>query len=328
MPIDVYPCTVDEENWSFEDSIENLFGHLCSGTVFMHDEEMKMKKLSRKANFKRRRDDGDSQFMTSSMQGSVEFELAQSQDTSNLPRSSSDVEHHADDDSYHGSKRLRTSQACARTNQGDHGSRTESLPADARSPRRKLRNVKQSFEGVRRHPKAEAALDTRNASSPTLNDTGDPLSLADGPISHHPNPRPTTHPDGDPKVNMRQRSRPEDDPVQIPRGTQAEPIELSDDERLSSDNEAGNFLFERLAEPEHLQKTSDGSQSGDPDTQLSLSDAAFESQLSHITNPDAKAVRMQHRKEAYKAARGLGGRWELDHGLVSSGHLGEEEPEL
>ncbi|KIW08886.1 hypothetical protein, variant [Verruconis gallopava] len=39
-PRDVHPCTVDEETWCPDVSMRALFGHLCSGEVFAHDEEM------------------------------------------------------------------------------------------------------------------------------------------------------------------------------------------------------------------------------------------------------------------------------------------------
>jgi hypothetical protein len=39
-PKDVYPCTVDEEKWTLAVSMRSLFGHLCSGDHFAHDEEM------------------------------------------------------------------------------------------------------------------------------------------------------------------------------------------------------------------------------------------------------------------------------------------------
>ncbi|WEW58316.1 hypothetical protein PRK78_003784 [Emydomyces testavorans] len=40
-PKDVYPCTVDADSWTESVSMQNLFGHLCSGTVFPHDNEMR-----------------------------------------------------------------------------------------------------------------------------------------------------------------------------------------------------------------------------------------------------------------------------------------------
>jgi hypothetical protein len=39
-PKDVFPCTVDEERWTPELSMQNLFGHSCSEEVFCHDTEM------------------------------------------------------------------------------------------------------------------------------------------------------------------------------------------------------------------------------------------------------------------------------------------------
>lgn len=39
-PRDVYPCTVDEDNWTPELSMSNLFGHHCPEIDFRHDTEM------------------------------------------------------------------------------------------------------------------------------------------------------------------------------------------------------------------------------------------------------------------------------------------------
>jgi DNA cross-link repair 1C protein len=41
-PLGIYPCTVEEETWTEEVSMRVLFGHLCSGAVFDHDEKMKL----------------------------------------------------------------------------------------------------------------------------------------------------------------------------------------------------------------------------------------------------------------------------------------------
>lgn len=41
-PADIYPCTVDEQTWTEDVSMKTLFGHLCSGTDFIHDGEMRM----------------------------------------------------------------------------------------------------------------------------------------------------------------------------------------------------------------------------------------------------------------------------------------------
>ncbi|KAJ5036497.1 hypothetical protein NUH16_004372 [Penicillium rubens] len=40
-PKDIHPCTVDPTTWSEDVSIRRLFGHLCSGTDFSHDNHMR-----------------------------------------------------------------------------------------------------------------------------------------------------------------------------------------------------------------------------------------------------------------------------------------------
>ena len=40
-PLDVFPCVVDEENWSEQMNMGALFGDLCKGNTFAHDEAMK-----------------------------------------------------------------------------------------------------------------------------------------------------------------------------------------------------------------------------------------------------------------------------------------------
>ncbi|PYH96354.1 DNA repair protein [Aspergillus ellipticus CBS 707.79] len=40
-PKDIYPCTVDPVTWDEEVSMQTLFGHLCSGTEFAHDQHMR-----------------------------------------------------------------------------------------------------------------------------------------------------------------------------------------------------------------------------------------------------------------------------------------------
>ncbi|MCJ1461269.1 hypothetical protein MMC28_011651 [Mycoblastus sanguinarius] len=112
---------------------------------------------------------------------------------------------------------------------------------------------------------------------------------------------------------------------------QSEPIELPSDEcTFSSDDEAANFLLKEMPEHNDKSKTLYEGQSGNK-TQISVSDTAFESQSPSQHHPAYERMMMsvQHRKQAYKAAKELGGMWEADHGLISSsnGH-GEEELEL
>ncbi|KAI9848766.1 MAG: hypothetical protein M1837_006853 [Sclerophora amabilis] len=58
-PRDVYPCTVDEENWCQAASIKTLFGKYCSGVVFSHDLEMEAKQTSMGNGKRALEDEGD-----------------------------------------------------------------------------------------------------------------------------------------------------------------------------------------------------------------------------------------------------------------------------
>ena len=111
-------------------------------------------------------------------------------------------------------------------------------------------------------------------------------------------------------------------------GTQSKPIELCDDASSKLESQAqGDFLMEDLPEPENLIISNTNPNSSE-ETQVTLSDATFESQPLNVL-PEEHEVQVQHRKQAYKAVRDFNGAWAEDHGLVSSGgYHGEEEVEL
>ena len=115
-------------------------------------------------------------------------------------------------------------------------------------------------------------------------------------------------------------------------GMQAKPIELSDYLSSGTDDDendiAEDFLPDQLPIHEGLPDSGNLTQSGQ-ETQLSLSTSAFESQGSNCPSVGINMGKIQHRKEAYKAARELSGDWEVEHSLVSSrtSHY-EEEIEL
>jgi hypothetical protein len=59
-PKDVFPCTVDEESWTPEMSMRNLFSDFCSGVTFRHDIEMMEvyeARMQREERLKRERQD-------------------------------------------------------------------------------------------------------------------------------------------------------------------------------------------------------------------------------------------------------------------------------
>lgn len=294
-PVDVYPCTIDEDYMNLSVSIEYLFGHLCSGTTFAHDEDMKML-ASQRETLKRRGSDRDSQTKTSSREVSP----------ASLLVSGSDPESHALDDLERLPKRLRTGVL---------------------SPKRKLPGFKQNFRSYLKQRKKEKTS-TPKSSDPPSNNISDRTGTSHTAAFGHQGPSVGPDLENDMNANTLQNEILANRPIDVHRGTQAEPIELSDGDPSSQGNGAGEFLFEEMPEPNDTQIALSESQV-DPETQVTLSDAAFESQSSHKSDPDIKAMRLQKRKEAYKAAKEPSGIWETYYGLISSNaHHGEEEVEL
>lgn len=181
-------------------------------------------------------------------------------------RSSSapDVYRDVSEDKYRDSKRRRTSPSAAAIDQADHVDRMRHTSGR----QTKLQETKQSFQSYQQRSRMSAQLPTRNGFMTTSLNT--PNRESSSSLFQ-------TAPE-------KGLSFPREGPT-LPQGTQAEPIELSDGDSSTttddeSDDEAGDFLLDAMPELFGVPQTLDGSQSG-PDTQLSLSDAAFESQSSH-----------------------------------------------
>lgn len=281
-PLDVYPCTVDEENWSPEDGVENLFGHSCSGTTFAHDRKMELL-ATRRPSSQLETDDDTVQSLTSSRAASVESHLSYDMEKAfgavKRPFPDHDHSHQSLSEQDLHAKRQRHSLPSACRDQESAGISREWFD-----------KMKMSF---REPPSRKQGKST--------------WSIKNGHNSR----------------NVADRFK----------GTQMEPIELPDVTPPSSGDEAGDFLLDEIPEPISASEPAQASPSG-PETQISISDAAFESacetQSPLRTLPEeARLDRVQRRKRAYKAAKDINGCWETDHALISSfdGH-GEEEIEL
>ena len=232
----------------------------------------------------------------------------------------SDPESRALDDLERVPKRPRTSPSTLRNHQDDLN--TRGLVTGSLSPKRKLSDYKQSFSNYVKRSKGEkTSAVLRSANRPfnrAESDVGTSRTAIPGNqvISAAPNLK--HGPNGSPFSNEHSSNH----------GTQAEPIELSDDDTSNQDDKAGDFLLEEMPEPDSTLKTLNESQS-DSETQVTLSDANFESQASHVSDLDLTAIRLRRRKEAYKAAKEPAGTWGIDHGLLSSNpYHWEEEIEL
>lgn len=303
-------------------SVEYLFGHLCFASTFAHDEEMKMLARQREI-ITIRANDRDSQTMKSSREGSVD-----QPDTSpmSLLGSTSDPESRAFDNLERMPKRPRTNPTFLGNHQGVLD--MKSLPTGVLSPKRKSPGFNQTFESYLRRTKRENMVPISTSTNPTSNHVGGNTGTSRTAMIGRQGSSAALGLENAPSAKTLGTELLANSPKDVHRGTQAEPIELSDGDPSSQVNEAGGFLLEDMPEPDDIRNAFEESQL-DPETQVTLSDAAFESQLSHTSNPGIKNMKMQQRKEAYKAAKEPNGIWENDHGLISSNaHHGEDEIEL
>lgn len=269
-----------------------------------------------------RANDRDSQTMQSLREESVD-----QQNTSpiSLLESTSDAESRVVDNLERMPKRLRASPVSL-GNQGRFD--TASLSTGVMSPERKSRLSKRTFENLFKRRKTENMLPVPTSTNPTSNRVGDNSGVSRTAMFDPQESSAALDSENTPSTKTLGTGLMANSPEDVYRGTQAQPIELSDGDPSSQGNEAGGFLLEDMPEPDDTQDAFEESQP-DPETQVTLSDTAFESQSSHMSNPGIKKTRLQQRKEAYKAAKEPSGIWETDYGLISSNaHHGEEEIEL
>ena len=319
-PVDVYPCTINEDYLDLSVSIASLFGHLCFGTTFAHDEEMELL-ASQRETLKRGTNDLDSKSMPSSGEASVN-----QRGTSPLPivlGSESDPESHALNDLDRVPKRPRTSPSFLRSQRGDP---KMSLPTEVSTFRQSFPRLKRSFGRYLGQSTRENLSVPTKSSNPDSNHISSCMGTSQTALFGNqghvivPNLR------NNPRANTVGNEHSANRGVVVRPGTQAEPIELSDGDPQG--NQDGDFLLDELPEPDEVPGASCESQL-DSETQVTISDTAFESQSPRTSNPDSRAVRLQQRKEAYKAAKESSGIWGVDHGLISSSaHHGNEEVEL
>ena len=321
-PIDVYPCTIDEDYLDLSVSIASLFGHLCFGTTFAHDEEMELLASQRKT-LKRSTNDLDSQSMPSSGEASV-HQRGMSPLSSGFG-SGSDLESHALNDLYRVPKRPHTSSPFVENQRGDP---KMSLPTEVATLRQSFPRLKRSFGRYLSQSRRENLSAPTKSSNPDSTHISSNIGTSQTPLSGNQGHGVAPNLRNDTRANTVRNEHSANRRVGVGPGTQAEPIELSDGDGPSQGNHDGDFLLDEIHEPDDVPGRSFESQL-DSETQVTISDTGFESQSPRNSNPDSRAVKLQQRKEAYKAAKEPSGIWGVDHGLISSSaHHGNEEVEL
>ena len=315
-PIDVYPCTADEENWSWDMSVENLFGHLCSGTTFAHDR--RMEDIANHRECQPWKDDNSASQIMTSREGSIELDIfhgishhdvgvkaGHSGPTSlaNEPRNS-----------HHRLKRKCLSLSGNESNVDVFGM--------GKNPQQ-LQRVRRVFKDMIRERAVEAdplALTSSNGGLSSITIKQNPTSAATMSRTLSTINRPTIKVLRD---SRRQRHFLDhhqcvaDGLSMLSDQMRTEIIRSPPKSSCSSYEKTGEFLVDEMHGPTSISNTLHGSQS-DPDTQVSLSDAIFESQSPQFPHTETvtREQKVQRRKEAYKVAKRL--TWKRDHRLVSS----------
>ena len=286
--------------------MENLFGHLCSGTEFGHDREMEDRLARQNATLNRQRVAEDMNPTMSYRETSVEAIGCQRTGSDPANRYRSDTDDHPYNDALDctrgAGKRQRLSPPFDEDDQEVRSSQTRPSSEEL-FPSTTQGVTRYSFDAYRR----KSSKLTAPARVATLLSPG-AMSVRFGTGFEHLVTSNTLEPSP---------------------GTQAKPFELSDSLSSRTDDDDDNdkaegFLLDQLPIQRDFRDSDNLIQSG-RETQLSLSTSAFESQGSDRPYVGTNMEKIQHRKEAYKAARELSGDWEVEHSLVSSRTDHDEE---
>ena len=339
-PVDIHPCTVEEATWIWDFSMESLFGHLCSGTVFAHDKDMlslESQRAELQTSKRERAEDHDSSENT---QNSQDLEVSEDQDMGSrsertaLPASLNQSQ-----------KRWRaspvTSEDCSEKSLVTMASRPKSTSVFGQ----RINSIRSSFQDW-----ADLAAGISQSPSPTPSPVSDkterlsrdPTESIFDPARTKSTPKPEvaisnvgTSPiarigeaSADPaseEFRYTRRKSPLGGPISplTRSGAPESPVELSDD--LESVSEIQNASFVTVPEIQSSPVEKDPS-SG---SQSSLDDSIFESEESCYGSPESKSQKTRRRKEAYRAALGQNGlSWDNDRMISSRGGHANPEVEL
>lgn len=336
-PVDIHPCTVEEATWIWDFSMESLFGHLCSGTVFAHDKEMislESQRAELQTSKRERAEDHESSEDTQKSQDLVsqDQDMGSSTERTGRPASLNQSQ-----------KRWRaspvTSEDCSEKSLVTMASRPKSTSVFGQ----RINRIRSSFQDW-----VDLAADFSQSPSPTPSPVSDkterqsrdPTELIFDPALTKSTPKPevaisilgtspiarigeaSTDPASE-EFRYTGRKSPLGGLI-LPltrSGAPEPPIELSDD--LESVSEVQNASFVTVPEIQSSPVEKDPS-SG---SQTSLDDSIFESEESCYGSPESKSQKTKRRKEAYRAALGQNGlSWDND--CMISSHGGHAIPEV
>lgn len=338
--MDVYPCVTDEESWTSEISIKNLFGHLCTGISFLHDLEMGFIQdvdTAQAPESSPHRNSYQSVASKSSSCGpengnarvcrpsALDKSSPASADVSDIKSSpaSSAKRRGTGNNGFLNTDRTKPRRLFPEQGR-DHGvlarSFSEWLGPTGRDSLPSTGTLPKSTTGQTIFPalQDQLGLDPEGPVEPLsgrAHKLHRDLALSDS--NHH---RLTQNNCGYPLFSSAQEtSAPGGKTRQPSKGTQSSPVELSDSSQSETERDAEQDGSTQLDKPingptVHRPRS---------ETPLSVGDSSFESQESRLSNPHAvrnlDARRMQYRKEIYRAVRRDDGHlWGKEYGLVST----------
>lgn len=328
--------------WDF--SMESLFGHLCSGTIFAHDKEMiSLESQRAELQTSKRERDGDHD-SSESTQKSQNLEVSQDQgiDSSSqrtaLPTSPNQSQ-----------KRWRASPAISEDRSEKSLSIMASRPKSTVIFRQRIDSIRSSFQDwadlaaeISQSPsptpshisdktESQSRDSTVSIFDPTLTKSTSKLEVAISIPGTSPIAR-TEEASADissEESRSTSRKSPLESPLEgtIPpltrSGAQESPVKLSGDSQ--SDGEVHNASFVTVPEIQSSPVDKDLR----PESQTSLDDSVFESEESRHGSPESKSEKIGRRKEAYRAALGQNGlSWDNDRMISSRGGHAIPEMEL
>lgn len=324
--------------WDF--SMESLFGHLCSGTVFAHDKEM-ISLESQRAELqtsKRGRDEGHDSSENTQKSQYIEVSQDQGIDSGSqgtvLPTFPNQSQ-----------KRWRASPVIS----GDCSEKSiitmASRPKSTSIFGQRIISIRSSFQDwadraaeISQSPspspspmsdktERESRDSTLSVIGPALTKSTSKLEVAISILGTSPIAR-VKEASADIAFEESRSAR-RKSPLEISitplthSGAQESPVKISDDSQ--NDGEVPNASF--VTVPEIQSSPVDKEPS--PETQTSLDDSVFESEESCYGSPESKSEKIRRRKEAYRAALGQNGlMWDNDCMISSRGGHAIPEMEL
>lgn len=321
-------------------SMESLFGHLCSGTVFAHDKEMiSLESQRAELQTSKRERDEDHDF-SKNTQKSRDHEVSQDQDIdSSSQRTALPASHNQSQ------KRWRASSVTSEENSEKSLIPMASRPKSALGFGQQINSIRSSFQDW-----VDLAAEFSQSQSPTPHPVSDtterqPRDSTESIINPILTKSTSKHQVaidilgtspiariGEASADIaseESRSAEKKTPLGGPippltrSGAQESPIELSDGSESDAEVHSSSFVTVPEIQSSPVNKDlSSGSQT-------SLDDSVFESEESCYGSPESKSEKIRRRKEAYRAALGQNGvSWDGDRMISSRGGHAIPEMEL